>query len=133
MLNTLVVGLGARGRNILQENVLCAPDWNIVAAAEPSAECRKATTELMPELPLFDDYGEALRETECDVVAVYTQSLSYTDGTSDNARAPHEPGSLPALRAHLPPRSEHPSGRSARSCGSLRRRTSGGAAARRRR
>jgi hypothetical protein len=72
MLNTLVVGLGARGRNILQENVLCAPDWNIVAAAEPSAECRKATTELMPELPLFADYGEALRETECDVVAVYT-------------------------------------------------------------
>ncbi len=72
MLNTLVVGLGARGRNILLENVLCAPDWNIVAASEPSAVCRKATTELMPELPLFDDYGEALRETECDVVAVYT-------------------------------------------------------------
>lgn len=43
MLNALLVGMGARGRDMLRLGIFASPAWRIVAAVEPLESARQRT------------------------------------------------------------------------------------------
>lgn len=76
MLNIAVCGLGYWGPNILR-NLQQNPGWNVVGAADLSADRRKAVGDRNPGLTLFEDAGEAIDHPDVDAVALATPVATH--------------------------------------------------------
>ena len=70
MIDVILVGLGARGRFMLEFDIFNAPRFRLVAGVDPSEDAREQTKLMAPELPIMDDYERALGEVKADAVYV---------------------------------------------------------------
>jgi predicted dehydrogenase len=76
MLTASIIGCG-HGGGLSLDAVSNSSDYELIAAADPSADARKRVADRFPDVRLFADYGEMLAKCRTDVVCIATPAPSH--------------------------------------------------------